>query len=291
MTYDQLKAFVAVAQTGSFRAASEKLFLTQPAISITVKNLEELLGLRLFSREQYRPALTPEGKLFYRNAHRLLNQTETLEKLGKRLALGTEPEIGIALSPLCPLDWLMEQLIIFGNEYPHTQVNLSFEQFGGATKRLLDGSVDFSLTTLSHAQGNFVAVPFRTVTLHPVASPEHPLSHTSRILQDKELRGYVQVMVRGSEILSSKKEDNLAESQRQWFVGDYLMASRIIEAGMGWGLLPDHMAEAKIRAGNLIPIKVASLQPLTVEIKLVRRLDNPLGAITNKLTQILLQSS
>jgi DNA-binding transcriptional LysR family regulator len=91
--------------------------------------------------------------------------------------------------------------------------------------------------------------------------------------------------------LSSKKEDNLAESKRQWFVGDYLMASRIIEAGMGWGLLPDHMAEAKIRAGNLIPIKVASLQPLTVEIKLVRRLDNPLGAITNKLTQILLQSS
>jgi DNA-binding transcriptional LysR family regulator len=289
MTYDQLKAFVAVAQTGSFRAASEKLYLTQPAVSISLKKLEDYLGLSLFSREQYRPALTPEGKLFYRNAHRLLNQTETLEKLGKRLAMGTEPEIGIALSPLCPLDWLMKQLNIFGSENPHTQINLSFEPFGGATKRLLDGSVDFSLTTLSHALGNFVAVPFRTVTLHPVASPEHPLSHTRRVLQDKELRGYVQVMVRGSIILSSKKEENLHESQRQWFVGDYLMACRIIEAGMGWGLLPDHLAEDKIQEGGLIPIKVASLQPLTVEIKLVRRLDNPLGATSNKLTQLLVQ--
>ena len=203
--------------------------------------------------------------------------------------MGTEPEIGIALSPLCPLDWLMNRLEDFKTENPYTQINLSFEPFGGATKRLLDGSVDFSLTTLSQVLGNCAVVPFRTVTLFPLASPDHPLSYTRKVLQDKELRGYVQVSVRGSDILSSTKDENSNKLQRKWFVGDYLMASRIIEAGMGWGLLPDHLAEEKISEGSLTTIKVASIQPLTVEIKLVRRLDSPLGATSNKLTQLLVQ--
>lgn len=78
MTYNQLKVCVTIPQTGSFRTASSKLYLNQPAVRIALNKLEDYLGLSLFSREQYRPTLTPEGKLFYRNAQRVLNQTDSL---------------------------------------------------------------------------------------------------------------------------------------------------------------------------------------------------------------------
>ena len=60
----QLKAFLAVAETGSFVAASSRVGLSQPALSLTVKALEEELGGRLFDRTSRRVALTSEGRQF-----------------------------------------------------------------------------------------------------------------------------------------------------------------------------------------------------------------------------------
>ena len=68
----QLKAFLAVAETGSFVAASSRVGLSQPALSLTVKALEEELGGRLFDRTSRRVALTSEGRQFRPAAARLV---------------------------------------------------------------------------------------------------------------------------------------------------------------------------------------------------------------------------
>ncbi|MGB0467925.1 MAG: LysR family transcriptional regulator [Pontibacterium sp.] len=72
VTVKQLKAFVAVAKTKSFAEAAELMYLSQPALSIAIKNLEEVVGGALLVRSTRMLALTPEGEIFYPVAERLL---------------------------------------------------------------------------------------------------------------------------------------------------------------------------------------------------------------------------
>jgi len=72
ITVKQLKAFVAVAKTRSFAEAAELVYLSQPAFSISIKNLEETVGGALLVRTTRSLALTPEGEAFYPVAERLL---------------------------------------------------------------------------------------------------------------------------------------------------------------------------------------------------------------------------
>ena len=65
ITIKQVHAFHAVAQTRSFAEASELIHLSQPALSITIKNLEQTIGGKLFTRTTRSLALTPEGEVFF----------------------------------------------------------------------------------------------------------------------------------------------------------------------------------------------------------------------------------
>ena len=103
MTFDQLKVFDAVIREGSFKGASEKLHCTQPAVSQAIKKMEDEFDIKLFSRENYRPSLTPEGRRFYQRAQEVLLQIKKLEALGKEMGMGQESEISIAQDSLCPM--------------------------------------------------------------------------------------------------------------------------------------------------------------------------------------------
>lgn len=65
MTLEQLIVLKAVVQSGSFKAAAEVLHKTQPALSVSIKKLEEELGFELFRRDLYRPILTVQGEYYY----------------------------------------------------------------------------------------------------------------------------------------------------------------------------------------------------------------------------------
>ena len=66
MTIGWLDGFLAVARTGNFSRAAETLFITQPALSRTIAELEQTVGCKLFLRSQRPVALTPQGEVFYR---------------------------------------------------------------------------------------------------------------------------------------------------------------------------------------------------------------------------------
>ena len=86
MTYEQIKVLHAIVTEGSFRAAAEKLYKSQPAISNMMKKLEHELGVLLISRDNYRPQLTSEGEIFYEKALLVLEQMNELSGLAKSLS-------------------------------------------------------------------------------------------------------------------------------------------------------------------------------------------------------------
>jgi DNA-binding transcriptional LysR family regulator len=78
MEFSQLEFFVTVVEEGSFSKAAERVYRTQPAVSIAIRRLEEEIGAPLFERSQKTPALTEVGELVYDYAKRILalrNQT------------------------------------------------------------------------------------------------------------------------------------------------------------------------------------------------------------------------
>lgn len=118
MTIKQLRAFVAVAQTLSFAQAGERLYISQSALSLSIKSLEDRLGGRLFSRTTRSVNLTPEGEALLPLARRLIADWDNAEdELRQRFTL-RRGRISIAAMPSFAGNRLPPMLMHFRERYP-----------------------------------------------------------------------------------------------------------------------------------------------------------------------------
>lgn len=124
MTVKQIRAFLAVAQSLSFAVACERLHLSQSALSLTIKALEEGLGGRLFSRNTRNVALTPEGEALVPLARRLIADWENAEdELRQRFSL-QRGRVTLAAMPSFAGNRLPEVLKTFRSRYPKVNVRV-----------------------------------------------------------------------------------------------------------------------------------------------------------------------
>lgn len=124
MNVKQLRAFVAVATYQSFAQAGEHLHLSQPALSLTIKNLEEHLGGTLLSRTTRSVSLTPEGEVLLPLARQLLADWDNTEELLRQrftLQLG---RVSIAAMPAFAGNLLPPVLKVFRERYPRVNVSV-----------------------------------------------------------------------------------------------------------------------------------------------------------------------
>jgi LysR family carnitine catabolism transcriptional activator len=122
MNIKQLRAFLAVAQCLSFAQAGERLHLSQPALSLTIKSLEESLGGPLLARTTRSVSLTPEGETLLPLARQLLADWDNTEELLRQhftLQLG---RVSIAAMPSFASNLLPAALKIFRNRHPRINV-------------------------------------------------------------------------------------------------------------------------------------------------------------------------
>ena len=284
MTYDQLKVLDAIITEGSFNAASRRLFTSQPAISVAIKKLEDEFNLKLFSRDQYRPVLTPAGKVFYQKSKRVLEQTRDLELLARQLSIGNEPEIRIAIEAVFPLPVISGLLKNYENDHPATKLYLSSEYLNGAVERVLDGTTNIALIAKLREDSKLESIPLTQIQMIPVAAPEFCPVHASHGLSLDEIKEYVQVVVTDS----SHQEDNklshgVLEGGRIWLVNDFLTKKQMLLEGLGWGRLPLHMIEDELENGSLRVLKMQNIQSVKVEMQAVRKLGRPIGPIATKI--------
>ncbi|TFH85478.1 LysR family transcriptional regulator [Billgrantia azerbaijanica] len=124
MTVKQLRAFLAVAQTLSFTQACEHLHLSQPALSLAIKGLEESLGGRLLIRTTRSVRLTPEGESLLPLAKRLLADWDNTEEVMRQrftLQLG---RVALAAMPSFACNQLPSALMAFRRRHPRIKVTV-----------------------------------------------------------------------------------------------------------------------------------------------------------------------
>ncbi|MFP3517119.1 LysR substrate-binding domain-containing protein [Pseudomonas sp. SIMBA_077] len=125
MTVKQIRAFLAVAQSLSFAVACERLHLSQSALSLTIKALEEGLGGRLFSRTTRNVALTPEGQALLPRARRLLADWDNAEDELRQLFTLQRGRVTLATIPSFACNRLPPILKNFRLRYPNLNVTVN----------------------------------------------------------------------------------------------------------------------------------------------------------------------
>ncbi len=125
LNIEQLVAFVAAAEQGSFSAAARHLGKSQSSVSIGVNNLEVDLGITLFDRSTKYPKLTPQGERMLSQAKVLLRQAERIRNYSQASVDSVEDTLKIAIDPLLPFSLLESAIEKMSQRFPFTQVDVS----------------------------------------------------------------------------------------------------------------------------------------------------------------------
>ncbi len=283
MTLDQLKVLHAILESGSFRAAADVLHRAQSAVSYAIKNLEEELNLQIFTREGYRPVLTPEGQAIYNKAQLVLLQAEELEQLAEHLSMGKEAEIKLAINAICPLDGIVSVINQFSKQNPLTQIKLSIENLRGSIERLIDGDADLALAESFIWNDQLEDIPWMKIKMLPVSSPDYPPAQSKEPLQKSDMLQYVQIVVSDSSRHLMGKTIGVLSGGIHWTVNDFSVKKDLLIAGSGWGMMPEHMIREDLDARRLVVLNYPLPTQLEVQILLMRRKDHPVGPIAAKL--------
>jgi len=284
VTLEQLIAFHGVASYGSFSAASVALHKSQPAISKLVQKLEGELGLTLFDRSAYRATLSDAGRLFFERTARLLEGAESLRAFAASLVGEAEPVVRIVVEAITPLPRVLAVLSDVERAFPAVRYELRTERLRGAVDTLRDDSADLVIANNSGIDAHHVeAQPLCSVRIHPVVRSDHPLARAPSPAASSLLRAYPQVVLSDSSRGEHTQTLNVLDGGLRWSVTDLMAKLQIIEAGMGWGGLPEHVVEAALRDGRLVTLTVREFEVEAIQLYTLRRRDKRRGPVVEAL--------
>lgn len=123
MTLNQLKYFVAVAETHSFTKAAEQYFISQTAITQQIKALEQTMGCPLLDRSTRPIVLTPSGNVFYMEAKAVIERMENAVTMAQNASAGLEGTLSIGYTKGYERSGLFNKLQDFRLHYPNVSIN------------------------------------------------------------------------------------------------------------------------------------------------------------------------
>jgi len=179
-TLQQLKLFEAVSRRGSYTRAAEELFLTQPAVSIQIKRLEEQVGLPLFESVGKKIFPTTAGKAMYKASVDILTRVDELKNTVEDLKGVVKGPLQLAV--VSTSKYFMPHLLgIFLQRYPDVEPKLKFTNRATVIERLTNNVDDFVVMGQLPDDKNLESYPFLENVLAIIAPPNHPLANKKNI--------------------------------------------------------------------------------------------------------------
>jgi DNA-binding transcriptional LysR family regulator len=250
MEFAALQAFVEVAAHASFSEAAESLYLTQPAVSKRVAQLEAELGTRLFDRIGRRVSLTAAGSALLPQAKRLLNDARELRRMagdlsgevGGRLLMGTSHHIGLHRLP-APLKR-------FTTDYPEVELDIRFMDSEAACRAVETGDLELAIVTLPpDSTPNLSLEVIWDDPLAFMVGLEHPLADRERVALE-DLLAYPAVLPGNTTYTRGILERAVRMRGLPLNVAmatNYLETLHMLVAtGLGWSLLPATLLDRQV---------------------------------------------
>ncbi|MDH5377226.1 MAG: LysR family transcriptional regulator [Gammaproteobacteria bacterium] len=250
METDELTAFVEVARQRSFSLASESLFITQPAVSKRIAQLEDKLAAKLFDRIGRQVLLTEAGRTLLPQAESILQGLRIAQQSIRDLEGQIQGSLSLATSHHIGLHRLPAVLERYVQTYPQVSLHLEFldsELACGAVER---GDMEIGVVTLpENAWDNLECVKIWCDRLHIVLNPKHPLANRKRIKLE-DLKDYNAVLPAQNTFTRRIVEAHFRERGLQIkenLTSNYLETIKmLVSVGLGWSILPETMVDDSI---------------------------------------------
>ena len=259
VSFDQLKAFIAAVDEGSFSAGARRLRRAQSAVSELVSNLEGQIGVVLFDRSERYPKLTPAGVVLVADARTVLANVDLLKARAKGISGGLESELSAVVDVLFPIEAIAESAKEFRDRFPRTPLRLYVEALGGAYKPVLDGRCSLGIVgSLPVAPDAMTLERLQAVDMIMVAAREHPLAMFKGVIPKTELAKHVQLVLTDRSDLTQGREFGVM-SPVTWRLGDLFAKHAFLLKGLGWGGMPLHAVKQDLLQGRLAKLSIEDL--------------------------------
>ena len=259
VSLDQLRAFIASVDEGSFSAASRKLHRAQSVVSELVSSLEGQIGVPLFDRSGRYPVLTPEGTVLLADARAIASGVDGMKARAKGMASGLEPELSVVVDVLFPIAAITESAKEFRVKFPGTPLRLYVEALGAAYQPVVDGIAGFGIVgSLPTVPPDLTTERLTGVAMVMVAAHDHPLAKIKGTIPKSELAKHVQLVLTDRSSLSKGREFGVM-SPSTWRLADLFAKHAFLLNGLGWGGMPAHAVRDDIANGKLVELSVEDI--------------------------------
>lgn len=241
VTFKQIEAFLAVADTLSFSQAAEQVHLSQPALSANIRRLEEELGARLFDRDTRTVLLTATGREFLTVASNLQNGLcDGLVRMRDFIA-GHHGRLVVAASPSLSGSFVPHVFSAFAAQHPAVQLRLHDVLAEECAHMVRSGSADLAVAAEIDGSPDLLQRPLFRDYLVVMFPEEHPLVNRSVVAWD-ELRQFPQVVGKqGSmirRILDAQYMERGMQLEPRFETHHVGTLAELVRAGLGIAVLP-----------------------------------------------------
>jgi DNA-binding transcriptional LysR family regulator len=262
MDLASLQVFLAVAEERSFSKAAQKLYRTQPAVSISVRKLEEWIGQPLFERGTRAGQLTEAGNLLREYAERMLNLREEVRRSMEDLRELRHGRLSIGVNE-SSIHALLPALSTYRRKYPniHVQIHRAFSR--DVPTEVLNYRLDLGVVTFRPLDPNLAATEFLRDELVLVVPPKHRLakrrevgvkdlgeeSFVAHIVESPYRFSVMQLFARLHVPLRMDVELPTIESIK-----------RFVEMGMGVAIVPRMCVQMEAKLRTLVEIRIKEMR-------------------------------
>ncbi len=288
ITLKQIKAFLAVAQSGSFTAAANRLHLTQSAVSVLISQLERQFGLRLFDRTTRLVQPTDAGRDFYSVAERVLADLHHALSSSQELVAKKRGRVAVAATPLMASILLPKAIAQYTALYPGISVILKDTLAAQIQSKVREGEVDFGIGTYEKSGRELSAETLMADTLVLICPAAHPLARKTRVAW-RDLAGHPLIELTRDNSVGLLVSDCLAEAgvgvHAGYEVSFLSTVVAMVDAGLGVAVLPSY-AKPITRLYNIQVRKLVNPE-IRREISFLTRQGRSLSAAAQSLKSFL----
>ncbi|MCH7321509.1 LysR family transcriptional regulator [Solibacillus sp. MA9] len=270
-----LKSFVTVYEEGSFRAAAEKLFISQPSITVHIKALEEELQVALFQREHTKVRLTMVGEQYYPIAKKLLAHVEESKNEIRIASSNQKTRLIIALSAALISTDLLKVIHNFIASHSKYEVEMIMEDGNHLDGILRNRQADVVICLQKtkskdlHSE-RLIRSPMKLVYSSKIRlEGNHHDQQIKWLLENYPL--YIGYLDEHTPILESlEREYNVRRYNK---VLDSIFAIKLMNEGLGIGLLPEFQIKTELTEGKLKVLDIgaiASIYPIDIYMSHLR---------------------
>lgn len=251
-------------------AAAEKLYLTQPAVSQQIRNLEEELKVNLLDRGARHARPTVQGQLLYDYARRIIQLTTQAQAAIQTMAEGVQGHIRIGTLNSLGLQMVAPGVSTVLKHHNRVSIELIYEEAHEILKMLETGRLDIAILPeipqTQVSQMRLSARPLQKDEMWLVASGKDPSLPEEIKFEELDKRAYVKLGEKYEgfdQAFKTALEKSNLKLNVVFESNNVGTLKRVIESGLGWGFLPAHAIKKQVRMGRLSQIIVTDFKHTT----------------------------